>query len=64
MHIFKGKSCTIFYNGDYTGDVMLTKIRGATVSIDCYDLLEFVAEYVRQRRISEIESVAVMDLLK
>jgi hypothetical protein len=65
MHTFNGGSCRIFYDGDFSGEIQIVDIKtNDTVKIDIDDIKMFVAESVRYKRISEIESMNYSDLLK
>ena len=60
MHTFQGQQGTVFnYNSDMSGDVII--ISGNDVSkkfnIPAFDILEFVAEIIRRRRISKLEDM-------
>lgn len=61
MHTFKGQSCVILHNGDYSGDATIrvlnteeTEVK-AEVIISCNDLFEFVAAYVKDEKMGQIE---------
>ena len=64
MHTFHCKNCTtITHNGNYSGEVTI-KSKNAAINIECSDLLEFAAEYIRNERIKELENMKTEDLLK
>ena len=58
MHTFKGKSCTIHYNGDMSGELEIyvpkTKDR---IGVRADDIMEFVMEYIKSEKIAELESM-------
>ncbi len=51
------------YNSDLSGDVEVEDYSGARVRIPGRALLEFVARYVAQERISELEQASVEEIL-
>jgi len=64
MHTFKGKSCTIHYNGDMSGELEIyvpeTKDR---IGVRADDIMEFVMEYIRSEKIAELESMHWKDFM-
>jgi len=65
MHSFHGTNYNFHYNGDYSGEVIIQdKITGEQIRVESEDIFEFVAGYVRSKRISEIEDMEWKDLLK
>jgi len=52
----------IHHNGDYSGDVIVRTEKGE-VTLPAWVLIEFVAEYVRGRKISAVEDMSVDQLL-
>ena len=62
MHTFNGKSCTIFHNGDMSGKLIITK-DDIEIKIDSQDILDLVAEYIRQEKISKLEQMETNELL-
>jgi hypothetical protein len=61
MHQIKTNSGTrFFYNHDLSGEIIIEPSEG---KVSGGDLLEFVAEYIRQQRIRELENASVMSLL-
>ena len=65
MHTYKGKSLIIHHDGDYKGECYIVDNETKTqIKVSCEDLLEFAAEYVRTKRISEIEKMDTNELLK
>lgn len=64
MHSFTAPSGrTYFHNGDFSGDVQFEAAPGYGVGIPFADLKALVAEYVRQGRISALESLADVEIL-
>lgn len=58
MHTFNGKSCTIHYNSDFSGEAIIYNKNDHTeIRIDSQDLINFVAEYVRSKRIGRLENM-------
>ena len=65
MHTYKGKTLIIHHDGDYEGECYIVDKETKTqIKVSCEDLLEFAAEYVRSKRISEIENMDTDELLK
>lgn len=65
MHTYKGESLIIHHNGDYSGECYIVDKETKTqIKVSCEDLLGFVAEYVKSKRISEIENMNMNDILK
>lgn len=65
MHTFKGDKVNIFYNGDYSGEIeIVNKDSRERLKIDFEEILEFVSEYVRNKKIEEIENMDYKDILK
>ena len=62
MHTFNGKSCTIFHNGDMSGNLIIAK-DNVEIKIDSQDILDLVAEYIRQEKISKLEQMETNELL-
>ncbi|WP_346961338.1 hypothetical protein [Clostridium sp.] len=62
MHTFKGKSCTIHYNSDLSGEIYINK-DGNEVKVDGRDLLNFVANHVRSTQISKLEQQTTDEIL-
>lgn len=62
-HTFKGESCTIIHNGDYSSDVQIIGITGQSVVVSVEDLLMFAAEYVRQEKITKLEEADWREIL-
>lgn len=65
MHTFEGKAIRIHHNGDYSGNCFIyDKAKDTELEIPCEDLLDFAAEYVKPKRISEIENMSTDEVLK
>ncbi len=72
MHSFQGSLGTSFaYNSDLSGDVLITgvettairRVKQSVLTIPGYDLLEFVAEFIREQKIEKIEQMTVNELI-
>ena len=64
MHTFKGKKTTIHYNSDMSGDcIIFNKETEQEVVVPCEDILEFVADYVRSRKIGKLEQMDSKEIL-
>lgn len=64
MHSFTTKNGTRFHhNGDYSGDVIIDARGFSDITLPCVDLLEFTANYVRQKRISQLENASLEEIL-
>ncbi len=64
MHTYKGKSLIIHHDGDYKGECYIVDKETKTqIKVSCEDLLDFAAEYVRSKRISEIENMSTDEIL-
>lgn len=74
MHTFTAKHGTkILYNNDYLGSIKIVVDTKAVeksadpekvwLNIPCEDILEFVAHYIRQQRITKIEQAPVDQIL-
>lgn len=63
MHFFLGTEGTEFnYNSDLSGEVII-KVQNEVIRVPGDDLLEFVASYVRSRKISKLEDLDYTDVL-
>lgn len=67
-HTLFAKGGTKFtYNGGFDGEVeidqypVLADLKPGVVTVDMGDLVEFVAEYVRQKRIERLEEMQYPD---
>ena len=64
MHNYNWKSCSIIYNSDMSGDtVIVDKVNGKSVSISGYDILDFVASYIRDKKVSALENMSTDEIL-
>lgn len=64
MHTFDGNSCNIHYNSDFSGEVIICNKNDSTeVHVDTQDLIDFVAEYVRSKRVNRLENMDSDDIL-
>jgi hypothetical protein len=62
MHTFQGNSCHINYNADYSGSCYIAS-EDIEIQIDINDLFDFVAEAVRNSKMSVLEDAKTKDLL-
>ena len=60
MHTFNGKSCNIHYNSDFSG---YNKNDHTEMRVDSQDLINFVAEYVRSKKVSQLENMNSDEIL-
>ncbi len=63
MHTFRGTGCRIHYNSDASGDAIIAVKDKAEVAVPAEDLLAFVADIVRTRRIRDLEGMEWRDIL-
>lgn len=64
MHTFKGNKTTIHYNSDMSGEcIIYNKETEQEVKVSCEDILEFVANYVREQKIGNLEQMETKDIL-
>jgi hypothetical protein len=64
MHTFHGQKHNILFNSDGSGDVRIVPSNGEpAIEVPCDDLVAFVGELVRRRRISQIESAPAAALV-
>lgn len=65
MRTYEGSSCIIHYNSDLSGDVeIVTGIHGeSSISVSGKDLLDFVANFVRDEQMSILENSSTEDIL-
>lgn len=58
MHTFNGDSCNIHYNSDFSGEAIIYNKNDHTeIRVDSQDLINFVAEYVRSKKVSRLENM-------
>lgn len=64
MHSFRGYTTSIHYNSDGSGDAIVHDSNTLTeVRVPCADLVAFVAELVRAKRIAALEQASVEELI-
>lgn len=66
MHTYDGEGCVISHNSDGSGMVHITAINvdpHARIEVPCADLIGFVANLVRSRRIERLEDMDDEELL-
>lgn len=65
MHTFDGDSCIIVHHSDLSGDMHIkSKLGGgAAMQIKGEDLLHFIADYVRMKKISALEQASAEEIL-
>ena len=64
MHTFNGKSCNIHYNSDFSGKAIIYNKNDHTeMCVDSQDLINFVAEYVRSKKVSQLENMNSDEIL-
>lgn len=64
MHTFTGRKSLFQANSDLSGDCYIVETEtGRGIDVPCDDILDFVAEYIRSRRIGEIEQMSTKDIL-
>lgn len=64
MHTFTGNKILIHYNSDMSGDCfILDKKTKQKMEIPCEDILDFVADFIRNQRIDKLEQMETKDIL-
>lgn len=63
MQNFSDYNCVANFNSDFSGKVHLQNPEGERLEISGSFLIALVAEYVRRRRIAEIEQATTAELL-
>lgn len=65
MHSFHGKSVNIHYDADIkSGEcIIINKETGEKIRANGRDLLNFVAEYVREQKIAKLEKTDAIEIL-
>lgn len=64
MHTFNGKSRNIHYNSDFSGEaIVYNKNDHTEMRVDSQDLINFVAEYVRSKKVSQLENMNSDEIL-
>ena len=63
MLTFNGESIRIFYNSDFSGESTILNIKtGKEMEVNTQDLINFVAEYIRDDKIRKIEEMDADEL--
>lgn len=57
MHTFKGKSCYISFNSDYSGQAIISNKDNESIEVDCADLLNFCIDHIGNEVMSDIVKV-------
>lgn len=64
MHTFNGGSCIIHYDGDFSGEAIIcNKNNNTEVRVDTQDLIDFIAEYVRNKKVGRLENMNSDEIL-
>lgn len=63
MHSFHGKTCTIHFDADMSGEVHIIDQNNNEAKVSGNDILDFVAEYIRREKISNIERMSTKEIL-
>lgn len=65
MHSFHGKSVNIHYDLDISSSecVIVNKESGEGIRVSGSDILDFVADYIKCKKISELENADTMKIL-
>jgi hypothetical protein len=64
MHTTKINDSTFVHNGGFDGDVTIIRAQGADeITLPFEDVLEFVARYVQQERVSKLEQANAKEIL-
>lgn len=64
MHTFEGKSCRIHFNGDMSGQLIIfDKTTEKEIIINSKDILDFVADYVRNKKMANLEKMETERIL-
>jgi hypothetical protein len=65
MHTFKAEGGTSFHhNSDLSGEVIIIQESGKEISVPGQDILEFVAQYVTNELVAEIEQMTTEEILR
>ena len=65
MHTFDGKSCRINFNSDMSGEIEIReKETNNMVKINGQDIMDFVANYIRDKKMSELEQANTNEIFK
>lgn len=63
MHTIEMQGYVIHFNSDYSGDISFNFSGTCIAELPGYLILALAAEYIRNKRISQIENMATEDLL-
>lgn len=64
MHTFDGSKTRFHFNSDMSGDCeIIEKESGRSMKVPCEDILDFVANYVRNEKIGKLEQINTNDIL-
>lgn len=64
MHTYHcNNDIAIHHNGDYSGEAEIVTSNGTTIKIECKDLFTFVADAIRQAKISSLEQQETEEIL-
>lgn len=64
MHTFVGKKTRIHFNYDMSGDcIVMNEETKENIKVSCEDILDFVADYVRDHKIYKLEQMETKDIL-
>jgi len=65
MHTFipPGKRCVFNFNSDLSGNVLI-RVSDREIEVPGDDLLGFIANYVRNRRISQLEQATAEEIFQ
>lgn len=64
MHTFEGKSCRIHHNSDMSGEVHISdKNSDKELVVEVQDILDFVADYIRTKKIGMLEQMSTDSIL-
>jgi len=63
MHTKQYKTLAIHHNGDYSGDIFIT-IDGQEIRLPFEDIKSFIADYVRDLRITSLEQADADEILE
>lgn len=63
MHTFEGKNCRFFYNSDMSGEIYIRdKNSDKELKVESHDILDFVANYIRNQKISKLEDMTTKEI--
>lgn len=65
MHTFEGKGCRIHYNSDMSGGIHICdKNINKRLVVEAQDILDFVADYVKNQKINALEWATTEEILQ